>query len=360
MLMKKDEIKQYIDLKTMSLVDAMKQIDSNSMGLIYVVNESEKLVGCLTDGDVRRWIIQNGSLEGTAYDAMNHKPKYVSFRNTGLAEKRMRDEGIYSIAVIDDEQNITDILFSEFYRKVENQHNNEALRDVPIIIMAGGKGTRLYPYTKILPKPLIPIQDVPILERILDRFYSFGAREFYLTLNYKKEMIKSYFSEIKVAYKLHYIEENRPLGTAGSIRLIGRKFCSPVIVSNCDILIQADYDNLMEHHKASGNAMTIVASLKNICIPYGVLHSQEQGIIISMEEKPELSYFINTGMYVINPEFLEWIPTDRVFHMTDLANMLVQEGEQVGMYPISENSFLDMGEFEEMRRMEERINGRPT
>ena len=101
--------------------------------------------------------------------------------------------------------------------------------------------------------------------------------------------------------------------------------------------------------------MTIVASLKNTVIQYGVLHTKEQGIVTSMEEKPRLSYFINTGMYIVNPEFLEWIPEGRVFHMTDLAEMMIKKKRQVGMYPINENSFWDMGEFEEMKKMEERI-----
>ena len=127
-------------------------------------------------------------------------------------------------------------------------------------------------------------------------------------------------------------------------------------LSNCDILIHADYADIYKYHKESGNAITIVSALKNIVVPYGVIHSKENGTVISMEEKPKLSYFVNTGMYVLNPDLLQKIPEDTFFHMTDLTDLLIQEGKQVGMYPISEDSFLDMGEFEEMRRMEKKLN----
>lgn len=213
----------------------------------------------------------------------------------------------------------------------------------------------MYPYTKILPKPLIPIGDVPILERIIDKFFQNGIKEIFLTLNYKKEMIKSYFADLNLPYNLHYIEELEPLGTAGSIRLIHQKIDKPFIVTNCDVLIQAKYGDIYHYHEIYGNDMTIVSSLKNTSIPYGVLHSGERGIVTSIEEKPKLSYFINTGMYIVNPEYLDWIPEGRVFHMTELAEMMIRKGKKVGMYPISENSFLDMGELEEMKKMEERV-----
>ncbi|MBQ9480173.1 MAG: NTP transferase domain-containing protein, partial [Selenomonadaceae bacterium] len=229
------------------------------------------------------------------------------------------------------------------------------LADTPVIIMAGGKGTRLYPYTKILPKPLIPIGNIPIVERIINSFREHGANRFYMILNYKKEMIKSYFSEFDLDYKMIYVDEPAPLGTAGGIRLIDEQFDAPVMVTNCDILIRADYTDILEHHKATGNALTIVSSLKHTVIPYGVIHSKAEGMVSSMEEKPHVSYLVNTGMYVIDAEYISTIPRDRVYNMTDFIEQLVSEDRKVGIYPVSEDSFLDMGEFEEMKRMEEKI-----
>ena len=146
------------------------------------------------------------------------------------------------------------------------------------------------------------------------------------------------------------------MGTAGGIKLARRVFKRPLFIANCDSLIRADYLELFEFHKKSGNAITMVTAMKNDVIPYGVVYSGENGEIHNMVEKPHRSYFVNTGMYVINPEMIELIPEDTFFHMTDLTEKAIEKGYKVGMYPVSEDSFLDMGEFEEMKRMEEKLN----
>lgn len=349
------DINKFIGFKNTTVVEAMRLIDNNACGILYIVDDTERLCGCLSDGDIRRWLIRTGNLHGRVIDMMNCTPKYLSNCNKKEAEDFMHASFITSVPVVDENHRIKDVYTLREYGQGKVGALSTALKGIPIIVMAGGKGTRLYPYTKILPKPLIPIGDVPILERILNRFYDYGADEFYITINYKKEMIKSYFCEMNPPYQIHFIEEDKPLGTAGSIHLIDKVFDNPAIVTNCDILIEADYLKLMQYHKESGNVMTIVSSLKNTMIPYGVLHSREEGRIASMEEKPQLSYFINTGMYVVDPEQLKKIPADTVFHMTHLAELLIKENLKVGMYPISEDSFLDMGQFEEMKRMEEKI-----
>ncbi len=353
--MKNTTIEKYIGTIDLSLAEAMKRIDLNSVGMLFIVDGDSRLVGCLTDGDIRRWIIKTGNLNANAGQAMNPNPQYVLCSDVDKSNRIMEDEQIFAVAVVNEEHQIQNIVFRESYLEIKEKKKSSTLQGVPIVVMAGGKGTRLYPYTKILPKPLIPIAGIPILERILDDFHRYGAQKFYITLNYRKEMIKSYFSEIQPEYEISFVEEEKPMGTAGGIRLIPEHFDRPVIVTNCDILIRTDYDQILQHHDSSENDMTIVSSLKNLTLSYGVLHTKENGVITSMEEKPSLSCFINTGMYIVNPECFERIPEGRVFHMTDLADKLLREGKKVGMYPISEDSFLDMGEFEEMKRMEERI-----
>ena len=281
----KSDISKFIANENVTIVEAMRLIDNNEQGVLYVVS-GDKLIGSLTDGDIRRFIIKSGILTAPIKEAMNHLPKYVLESETDRADRIMKQKKIYSVPVINTDKKIVDIIFSDETHK--QTINSSALSNTPIIIMAGGKGTRLYPFTKILPKPLIPIGDIPILERIINRFDSYGANDFYLTVNYKKEMIKSYFKELAPDYHITYVEEEKPLGTAGSIKLIKKKFDSSIIVTNCDILIEADYEKVMKYHKESGNAMTIVSSLKNTTIPYGVLHSSENGQITSMEEKPQL------------------------------------------------------------------------
>lgn len=354
--MEKYELANFICKANDTLVMAMEKIDFNARGIVYVVDREEHLVGSLSDGDIRRWILRKGSLDGSVFDVCYRNVKYLHTSELKYSIDFMRTNGIKSVPVLDENYIITQILFMEDTVFADTKKYSDTLTDFPIIIMAGGKGTRLYPYTKILPKPLIPIGEVPILERILNKFYDYGAEKFYLTVNYKKEMIKSYFMETDPPYSIQYIEETEPLGTAGSIRLIKKQFENPIIIANCDSLIEVDYEEVLQYHLSSHNDMTIISSLKNIVVPYGVLETREHGIIVSIHEKPQLSYMINTGMYIVNPEFLEWIPENRVFHMTDLTEKMIEKGKQVGMYPISENSFLDMGEFEEMKRMEEQIN----
>ena len=352
--MDNNSIKNYIANKNISIIDAMEMIESNSIGMLYII-DGNLLVGALTDGDIRRWILKGGDIHSSVCDAMICDPKFVKETEIDDAQRIMEDNKLYSLAVIDETGCIKDVVFHEGYLRTKGKTNRSSLENTSIIIMAGGQGNRLRPYTKILPKPLIPIGDVPIIERIMNRFYEYGAEEFYLTVNYKKEMIRSYFSELDLPYQLKFVEESEPLGTAGGIGLIHTKFDKPVIVTNCDILIEADYQSLMDYHLKSGNDMTIVSSLKNIVIPYGVIHTDKDGVIISMEEKPQISNFINTGMYVVNPDCFQKIPKYVKYHMTQLAEQLMNDGYKVGMYPISEGAFLDMGQFEEMKRMEEKL-----
>ncbi len=338
-----------------TVVEAMERIDRNARGILFVVEDNKRLVGVVTDGDIRRWLIKSGDLKGHVGRFMNHSPRLIYRKDVRQAQQYMIKYSITALPVVSAKGCITDIIFREREEDIEVRPR-DGLREIPVVIMAGGKGTRLYPYTKILPKPLIPIGDIPIMERIIDRFCAYGVHDFWATVNYKKSMIKSYFSENEHEYTLSYVEEDQPLGTAGSLRLIEGTFDRPFIVTNCDILIDADYEDLYRYHVQSGNELTIVTALKNIVVPYGVIHSSENGAVMSMEEKPRLSYFVNTGMYILNPKLLEEIPEGTFFHMTDLSDALLKQGRKVGMYPISEDSFLDMGEFEEMHRMEAKLN----
>ena len=332
----------------------MGKIQDNAKGVLYIVDDEKRFVGSVTDGDIRRWIVKTGDVKGSVSQFLNRNAKFINDTDTEDAKAMLKHYKVRSLPVIDADKRIVDIIFDDIYESCISY--GKMLQDTPVIIMAGGKGTRLYPYTKILPKPLIPIGDIPIIERIMNQFNKFGVYHFYMVVNYRKEMIKAYFAETSLPYNIDFISEDEPLGTAGGIKLIGKKFSTPIIITNCDILIEADYEDILELHKNSGNAMTIVSSLKNISIPYGVLNIEENGKVISMQEKPKLSTIINTGMYVLNPEYIDCIPDNELYHMTQLSQMLIGEGKRVGMYPISEKSFLDMGEFEEMKKMEQRIS----
>lgn len=353
--MKTEKLTEYLISPNHIVVEAMRKIDENAKGILFVTDEQRKLAGVVTDGDIRRWLIKTGDLNAPIYSFMNVKPYVICRKETHMAFDYMKRKQITALPVVDESGLILDIVFRE-NGTVEQEARKNSLSEIPVVIMAGGKGTRLYPYTKILPKPLIPIGDIPIMERIINNFREYGIQKYLITVNYRKSMIKSYFAELTKDYSIDYIEEDEPLGTAGSLKLISDPFAKPFIVTNCDILIQADYSDIYNYHLTSGNELTIVTALKNIVVPYGVVHSSENGMIEMMEEKPKLSYFVNTGMYILNPELIKDIPEKTFYHMTNLVDRLLADHRKVGMYPISEDSFLDMGEFEEMRRMEAKIN----
>ncbi|MBQ9580659.1 MAG: nucleotidyltransferase family protein [Lachnospiraceae bacterium] len=353
--MQMEELLKFLTYPDVTVVDALQKIDKNSQGILFVIDKNNRLIGSITDGDIRRWLIKTGDLQAKIDGLMNKDPKFLYSNNIGNYREFLAKHVIRTAPVISPSNEVVDIVFAvDGYEAKEK--DMKTLQNVPVVIMAGGKGTRLYPYTKVLPKPLIPIGDIPIMERIIDKFRDYGVTNFYATLNYKKNMIKSYFADVMQNYTLKYIEEDEPLGTAGSLHLIEEEFDCPIIVTNCDIMIHADYADIYKHHIASGNELTIVSALKNIVVPYGVIKSKEDGVVTGMEEKPKLSYFVNTGMYVLDPKLLKEIPKNTFYHMTDLSNDLLFQDRKVGMYPISEDSFLDMGEFEEMRRMEQKLD----
>lgn len=339
--------------KEVNIREAMKKLDIGAKGILFIVSNEDKLIGTVTDGDFRRWILKNGSMEESVEKVMNNNPVYLMEGDSNSADEVMLKKSITAIPIVNLNKNILDVKFLN--RNVFIEKKIKSLQDIPVVIMAGGLGTRLYPYTKILPKPLIPIGDTPIIERIIDKFYSYGGKDFYLTVNYKKNMIKSYFNELDKDYLINYVEEDKPLGTGGSLSLLKGKIDKTFFVSNCDILIEADYESILKHHREKGYKITVVSSTKNFQIPYGVFKLNENGNINEIIEKPVYTFLINTGMYVIEPEVLNDIPEGKFYNLPDIVEEYMKNGVPVGVYPISEESWMDMGQISEMKEMIEKI-----
>lgn len=333
--------------KDISIKKAIEVLDKSAKKILLVAKDNI-LLGVITDGDIRRWILKNGDINNSVENIMNTSPVYMTEYNKKLCMEIMKEKSITAIPIVDNNMKIKDIVFFEdvFYKVKDS--------NVVAVIMAGGKGTRLYPYTKIIPKPLIPIGDVTIIERIMNKFLDFNINNFYLTINYKKDMIKAYFNDNK-KYNIDFAEENNPLGTAGSLSLLKGKVRDSFFVSNCDILVDADYLDILKEHKKNQNKITIVAVLKYYKIPYGVINLNKDGFVHFIDEKPEYNFLVNTGMYILEPDVLDNIPDDTYFDMPDLINYYLQTNQKVGVYPISNNSWLDMGEFKEMENMIERL-----
>ena len=216
---------------------------------------------------------------------------------------------------------------------------------VPVVIMAGGLGSRLKPLTNVIPKPLIPINEKTIIEHIFDRFREHGCDSFYISVNYKAELIEYYLDEQNLPYNIVYFKENVPMGTAGSLSLLKGKIKDTFFVSNCDILIEEDYSEILEYHKRNNNEITIVAALKSYNIPYGTIKSGEKGELKELIEKPCFTFKINSGMYILEPHLIDEIPNDKFFHITQLIEKVKNRRGRVGVFPVSEKSWKDIGEW---------------
>ncbi|MFH1074541.1 MAG: sugar phosphate nucleotidyltransferase, partial [Candidatus Firestonebacteria bacterium] len=219
-----------------------------------------------------------------------------------------------------------------------------------VVIMAGGEGTRLSPFTKILPKPLIPIGEKPIMEIIVDRFMAYGCRDFYVSVNYKASILKAYFSDFTQNCIIKFVQEEKPLGTIGSLCLFKEVLKTTFFVTNCDILIEADYADILKFHKSNKNLITMVVSMKHYTIPYGVCEIKNGGDLRGILEKPEYDFLVNTGMYLMEPQVVKDIPQNSYYNMNELINDYVHHNKKIGAYPISEKSWLDMGEFQELQK----------
>lgn len=329
-----------------TVLEAMKQLDTVSKGILYLVDESSRLLAALTDGDIRRHLLKGGQLQEPIKAIANYSPKYIFVEDREQAQQTMREKHILSIPIVDHEKVIKGICFL----------NNGALEErqklkLPVVMMAGGKGTRLYPYTKVLPKPLIPIGDLPIAEHIINRFMDFGCDAFHLIVNHKKQMIKAYFAETEIANQITYYDETEPLGTGGGLSLLKGKIHQPFFLTNCDIIVKADYSDILDFHQKNGNTITIVCAYKHFTIPYGVITMGEGGDIADMIEKPEYSFLTNTGFYLVEPEVLDDIEEHVSIGFPDIVEKQREQGKKVAIYPVSEKSWMDMGQLEEMEEM---------
>ena len=340
-----------IIFETDSLRFALEQLDKVSVKVLLVINNQQTFVATITDGDVRRAILAGASLETKVSKIANYHPFYLDYEDKDVAQNIMHDRKISALPVLDEEKRI-----GKVYVIGENRQQEcvEKLH-VPVVIMAGGLGTRLYPYTKILPKPLIPVSDIPISERIIQSFQKIGCEDFHMVVNYKRNMIKAYFNDMDHGYNIHFWDEETPLGTGGGLYLLKDDICGTFVLTNCDILILDDVRKIIKHHKQEMNEVTMVCSLKNFTIPYGIVNFSEGGEVSSFEEKPQLSFFTNTGYYILEPDVFKYINQDEKIGMPDIIDRMREDGLKVGIYPISENAWLDMGQFDSMESMERRL-----
>lgn len=340
------EIKNYIISEDQTIIDAMNLINKNGKGIVYVC-DSRMLKAAISDGDVRRHILNKGSLEAPISEVANYSPVYAKRQDRINYNLLMKEKQISSLPIVNEAGEVITIKFSG-----SNSAHTTSNLDTPVVIMAGGKGSRLLPMTSVLPKPLIPIdEEKTITELIMDKFMEYGCSDFNMIVNYKKELIKAYFLDCDTKYKTKFTEENEFLGTGGGLTLLRGEYDKSFFMTNCDILIDEDYGEIMKFHQSKKNIITMVCALKTTEVPYGTVELRRDGSVKGLLEKPSITHMINTGFYVIEPEFLEYVPQNTFIHITDIISSCIERGEQVGAYPISENSWSDMGQIVEMEKM---------
>jgi len=351
------KLKKFLVSPFISIKQAMRQMAEAGGKVIFIVDGHNKLLGSLSDGDIRKWILKGGDLEVKVDVAFNPHPRFV--KNDYLLDdvrELMLSLRIECVPVVDHENSVLEVLMWDevFAGKVERHREKLG---IPVVIMAGGQGTRLDPFTKILPKSLIPIGEKPIIELIMDKFIPYDIKEFYISVFHKARMIKSYFEEENPKYRISYLEEDKPLGTVGSLRQLQGRVKGTFIVTNCDVIIDCDYAELLHFHKEKEYDMTLVVSMRHFQIPYGVCELESEGALKVIKEKPEYDFLVNTGMYVLNSHVLELIPKNRASSIIDLIEALRSKSGKIGVFPINEKSWIDIGQWEEYKRALKLLGG---
>jgi len=337
-----------------SLEVALQKMSELGTKCLIITNEG-KFIGTLSDGDVRKALLSGKSIDSPIKGIFNENPFSVSegeFKQEDL--KKVFLERQYDLIPILDKKNIVKEIVE--WGDLFQPQSSSLKRNMPVVVMAGGEGTRLKPFTNILPKPLIPLNDKTVIEKILDSFTNNGFYNFFLTINFKGKLLKAFFEELDPDYSINFIEEEIPLGTAGSLHMLKEELKSTFLLTNCDVILDLDHGDLIDFHTKNNCEITLVASAKKLTIPYGACEIDEEGFLSMITEKPSLDYLINTGLYVLEPSVLEEIPHGESFHTTDLIAKVKSKGKRVGVFPIDDGAWIDIGQWDEYRSAVKRLS----
>lgn len=347
----RDGVAPFLVPETNTIRQAMERLEKTEEKIVFVVDAKSRLVGSLTDGDIRRWILSDGDLKAEVRQVCNCNP-FVTQENFEIDELRveMLNGNLGCVPVLDREREVVRLVFWKELFQGELPVRPKQRLNVPVVIMAGGQGTRLAPFTNVLPKPLIPVGDKTVIEIIIDQFLACGADQFIISINYKSKILKSFFEELSPTYSVTFLEEKERRGTAGGLRALYSGAQQDLIVSNCDVVIQADIPDLVAFHQDNKYDLTLVASLKEYRIPYGVCELEKGGSLSCINEKPHYSFLVNTGMYVVRRDRLALLPEEGICDMTDFIETIKGAGGRIGVFPIGENSWIDTGEWAEYRK----------
>ncbi len=348
--MKKEVLQSICISSSATIKDAIRSLNETAQKVLFVVDSNARLLGVITDGDIRRGLIDGRAFHETV-DVIMHQ-EYVALDWTTPAlidrsRKLLIEHNLSHLPIIDSERHIKDVVvFREIIGESDNfeptlQHDNH------VVIMAGGKGSRLDFFTKIFPKPLLPVGDKPAIEVIMDRFSRSGFSRFLYTLNYKKEYVKLFLKDGAFPYEIDWVEEQEFLGTAGSLTLLRNQLRDTFFVVNCDTILNVDFGDILRVHKEQKAVLTVVGCHTEINIPFGVLAFLNGGLE-QIHEKPMHDVIINTGVYVLEPSIISSLPENTKLDMNELINLHAKEGH-VAVYPVYGHDWFDLGQWDEYK-----------
>lgn len=329
----------------------IKKMDKNGKGIVVCTDKNQSVTGIITNGDFRRAILNGIDLNNEIYSIA--KTDFLFLLNNHSTDDittLFNEKRIDQIPILKN-QKLVDIIFRKNGIKKGNSILSKFSEPLDIVIMAGGLGTRLLPLTNIIPKPLIPIGKKTILETIIDQYSNNCKNDFYISVNYKADIIKSYLEKNENDYNLIYLDEEKPLGTIGVLYKLKNKIKNTIMLTNCDSIIYEKISKVYEYHKLNKNKITIIGALRHYPISYGVCEIDKKGNLTKLDEKPEIDFLVNSGTYLIEPEMLNLIPKNSRFDATDLINKAILDKFKIGVYPISSEKWVDVGQFKEYNQL---------
>ena len=316
--------------------DVIKVIEFNPFRLAVVLSNDKKLIGTVTDGDIRRFFLKKNNLETLATNVMNRNPISVKLGTSENIIQNLRKKNLIRGIPVVDLRGVFQYVSYEETKHLKKINNNKKI-DASAVIMAGGEGRRMMPLTKRLPKPMVKIDGIPLLQRQIINLKNIGITDIYISVNYLKDVIKDYFKDGKnFGVNISYIDEKQKMGTAGSLRLLPiSKHNKPLLVLNGDILTNFDFESLFEFHKKNISDITMAAINYEINVPFGVV--ENDGVnVLKIREKPSQKFLCNAGIYLLSKNILNDIPLNNFYDMTELIDITIMNGRKVKVFPIYE------------------------
>lgn len=330
-----------------SLREVLKILGNSPLGICLVVDENRQILGTVTDGDCRRALLKSNSLDLSAQDVM-HREFLVVDETFSLDQIRtlMRSNGVDQIPIVNRNNQVIDLVTST---RVLKSHDP----NVVAVILAGGKGKRLMPLTEAMPKPMLPVGDKPMLERLIDQLVSQGIKDIYISISYLGHIIQEHFGDgEKFGCSIKYITETKELGTAGPLRALREMKVESILVVNGDLVTSVDFNACIELHQTGGHDLTVGVSRFDYQIPFGVVSTNAEGVVTAIREKPSFSFTINAGFYAVQPHLLELIPEDVFFPMNEFIEATMRSGHSVGAFAVHEN-WADVGLMDQYLQLRE-------